>query len=287
MADLRNSAYNLWPPGHYYSPAPDLEQIKKNEQRIFLIPEELPGINLNCTHQKELFEQLVKYYGDMPFKDEKTNGLRYFYKNDFYSYGDAIILACMIRHLKPKRIIEVGSGFSSCVALDINEMFFNNTISCRFIEPFPERFLSLIKKDDLGPDSLIKKNLEDVDLNVFSSLSKGDILFIDGSHVSKVNSDVNYVLFKILPALNPGVFIHFHDIFYPFEYPKEWIYEGKFWNEAYLLRAFLQYNRSFNIEYFATYFYGKFSEKIKTEAPLIANNPGGNLWISKCDNPLA
>lgn len=275
-----NSAYDLWPPGHYYSPIPNLDELKKNENKIFNSEDLLDGIELNDNSQMTLFNDLKNYYPDLPWTDSKSNN-RYYYQNDFYSYGDAIILHSMIRHLKPKKIIEVGSGFSSAVIMDTNEIFFGNSISCTFIEPFPERFLSLIKEKDLNKITLIQKNLEDVDLNIFSSLSDGDILFIDSSHVSKVNSDVNFIIFKLLPFLNPGVHIHFHDIFYPFEYPKEWIYEGKFWNEAYILRAFLQFNNSFEIEYFSTYFHKKFHDLIMKDMPLIAKNTGGSIWIKR------
>ncbi len=280
-ADRNKKAYDLWPVGHYYSPIPDIDEVRKNEEAIFSLPETIPGIDLNAAGQDQLFDSLARYYPDVPFTEEKTDCMRYYYKNDFYSYGDAVILFCIIRHLKPRRIIEVGSGFSSCVILDTNERFFNNSVSCTFIEPYPDRLLSVIKENDLRSTNLLKNKVQDVDINVFNELSRRDILFIDDSHVSKVNSDVNYIIFNVLPNLKPGVFVHFHDIFYPFEYPKEWIYEGKFWNEAYLLKAFLQYNDAFKIEYFSSYFFRKFFEKANHSMPLLSKNPGGNIWISR------
>lgn len=115
----------------------------------------------------------------------------------------------------------------------------------------------------------------------FDILKENDILFVDSTHVSKVGSDVNYLLFEILPRLNKGVYIHFHDIFYPFEYPKEWIYDGKAWNEDYILRAFLQYNDSFKIFFFNTFLESFFREKFTLEMPLCLKNTGGSLWIKK------
>jgi hypothetical protein len=276
-----NPIYNVWPPGHYYSPIPNLEELKKNENKIFNSADPLKGIELNLKNQTALFNEFKEYYPDLPWHDNKNNNKRYYYLNDFYSYGDAIILYSMIRHLKPKNIIEVGSGFSSALIIDTNETFFNNSISCTFIEPYPERFLSLIKEKDLENVTLIQENLEEIDLNIFSKLSAGDILFIDSSHISKVNSDVNFIIFKLLPSLNPGVHIHFHDIFYPFEYPKEWIYKGIFWNEAYILRAFLQFNNTFRIEYFSSYFHKQFHSLIMKDMPLITKNIGGSIWITK------
>ena len=141
---------------------------------------------------------------------------------------------CILRHTRPARVIEVGSGYSSCALLDTNELFFGNSIACTFIEPYPQLLTSLLKDGDDSRITVVAKNLQDVELSVFSELSAGDVLFVDSSHVSKTNSDVNYVFFEILPRLSSGVYIHFHDIFYPFEYPKEWVYQGRAWNEAYL-----------------------------------------------------
>jgi hypothetical protein len=93
---------------------------------------------------------------------------------------------------------------------------------------------------------------------------------------------VNDYLFRILPALRAGVIIHIHDIFYPFEYPPKWIVnENRSWNEAYVVRAFLQYNPAFRIFYFNHYMYRRFSALIKEAMPLILKNPGGGLWLQK------
>ncbi len=207
--------------------------------------------------------------------------MKYFFEGEIrgYGYSDAIFY-CMIRYLQPKKIIEVGSGKSSCVTLDTNELFFDNSISCTFIEPYPKKLLSLLKKGDLDRIELLSQKLQDVSLNRFSDLSSGDILFIDSTHVSKVNSDVNYLFFEILPHLNRGVYIHFHDIFYPFEYPKKWIYSGVAWNEDYMLRAFLQYNNAFSIVFFNTFLAHFYEQKLRDEMPLCLKN-AGSLWIKK------
>src|SRR5262249_51820098 len=161
-----------------------------------------------------------------------------------------ITLYGMIRHLKPQRIVEVGSGFSSAVMLDTSDRFFGGTISCTFIEPHPERLSSLLREGDREKHRVLARPVQDVDLEPFPELAANDILFVDSSHVAKVHSDVNRIFFEILPALAEGVSVQFHDIFYPFEYPKEWVYGGRAWNESYLLRAFLQYNRSFQVQFY-------------------------------------
>lgn len=270
------------PPGHYYSPIPDIETIKKSEKRIFDRSKKgLAGINLNENQQIELLEKLSKYYEELPFKEEQIPELRYRYNNGTYCYSDAIFLYSMIRHLKPAQIIEVGSGFSSALMLDTNELFFYNQIDITFIEPFPVLFKKLIKEDDKQRFRLMETNLQDVDISVFKKLHANDILFIDSTHVAKTGSDVNYIFFEILPSLNPGVYIHFHDIFYPFEYPEEWIYKGFAWNEDYMLRTFLQYNNSFEIVMFNTFMEHFHEEWFAKEMPLCLKNKGGSIWIKK------
>lgn len=199
-----------------------------------------------------------------------------------YSYSDAIRLYGMIRHLKPRAILEAGAGYSSCVMLDTNELFFENRISCAFIEPNPQHFLYLLKKTDLERIEIVPSRLQDISLSRFSALSVNDILFIDSTHVSKIGSDVNYLIFEILPVLQSGVYVHFHDIFYPFEYPKQWVFDlGIVWSEAYLLRSFLQYNSTFRIAFFNTYLEHFYEEIFRNSMPLCLKNRGGSLWLRK------
>ena len=110
--------------------------------------------------------------------------------------------------------------------LDTNDLFFDGKIECTFIEPNPERLLSLLRDNDQRRHRIIKQGIQEVGLECFAELAAGDILFVDSSHVSKVHSDVNWIFFKILPALRAGVTVHFHDVFAGFEYPKEWVFEG-------------------------------------------------------------
>lgn len=270
-----------WPPGHFYSPVPSIEEVRREEARIFAVPNDIPGVKLNLERQLQLFGMLQAYYQEQPFTENKQDGFRYYFGNPNFTYGEAIILHCLLRHIRPRRIIEIGSGYSSCATMDTNEHFLEGSAACTFIEPYPELFLSLLKKGDSDKISLIERNLQDVDISVFSQLEAGDILFVDSTHVSKINSDVNYILFEILPQLRSGVYIHFHDIGYPFEYPKEWVYEGRAWNEAYILRAFLQYNGSFEIEFFNSCFAVFHGAEFAAQMPLCAMNPGTSIWLKK------
>ena len=267
------------PPGHYYSPTISQSELKLKEQEIWKKKDpELLGLDLNVKGQLELLNDLLPFYKDLPFSRTKNEELRYFYENEMYSYSDAIFLYSMIRHFKPKKIIEIGSGFSSAVILDTNTQFFDDNINCTFIEPYPERLKSLLRTSD--NIDLIIQPVQDVELELFESLDDNDILFIDSTHVSKTGSDLNYLFFEVIPRLKKGVKIHFHDIFYPFEYPKDWVLMKKrSWNEAYLLRAFLSYNKDFKILAFNTYLQEFYEDWFKLNMPICLNNTGGSIWI--------
>jgi len=270
------------PPGHFYSPIPDIAEVIKHWKRIFeQFERTIPGLEMNEQEQLELLTGFLPFYATMPFAAKRQNGLRFYHDNPAYQWGDAIFLHCMIRHLRPRRVIEVGSGFSSCVTLDTNELFFAGSIETTFIEPHPELLLSLLKEQDQQHVKIIPGFLQDVDLSVFDALQANDILFIDSTHVSKVDSDVNHILFNILPRLAAGVYIHFHDVFYPFEYPDVWLLEGRAWNEAYILKAFLQFNHSFRVVLMNS-FIGHYHEQfLREHFPLCLNNTGGSLWLRK------
>jgi hypothetical protein len=275
----------LVPPGHFYSTIPNLDDVKARDKELFeSFPKEIPGIDLNESEQLALLDELGKYSAEVPFEDERKPDLRYFFKGDVtgFSYPGALALYAMIRYLAPKKIIEVGCGKSSCVMLDTNEFFLDNKATCTFIDPYPGKLLSLIKKNDLDKHELISKKIQEVELEKFRTLSAGDILFIDSSHISKVGSDVNYIFFEVLPCLNSGVYIHFHDIFYPFEYLREWVYEGRFLNENYMLRTFLQYNSKFKIVLFGDFLQHFYSEQIAQKMPLhMKRKRAGYIWLRK------
>ncbi len=274
--------YGFVPPGHFYSPIPSLSEIKRDEARIFSSPSrDIPGIDLREHEQLELLKVFGSYYVDQPFTAQKNNENRYYFENPAYSYSDAIMLHCMLRHLRPRRLVEIGSGFSSCVTLDTNEKFLGRSTELTFVEPYPDLLLSLVREEDKKQMRVLPHRLQDVDLDLFESLERNDILFIDSTHVTKVNSDVNRIFFEILPRLKPGVHIHVHDIFFPFEYPKEWIYGGRAWNELYMLRAFLQYNSQFRIVLMNTFMQHFHESFFKENMPLCLKNPGGSIWIER------
>jgi predicted O-methyltransferase YrrM len=275
----RNSCF---PPGHFYSTIISVEDVKKRQNDVWSKEniDGIKGVNLNVDEQIELVNQFEQYYSEIPFTENKNSNNRYYFENEFYSYTDAIFLHSMIRHFKPKQIIEIGSGFSSAVMLDTNELFFENSINLTFIEPYTDRLKSLLKVNDYAATTIIENDVQNVGIETFEKLKSGDILFIDSTHVVKTGSDVNYIFFEILPKLKSGVLIHFHDIFYPFEYPRDWVFAGRNWNEDYFLKAFLMYNSDFEIKLFSHYLH-KHRKHIFDNMPLCFRNTGGNLWLMK------
>ena len=120
-----------------------------------------------------------------------------------------------------------------------------------------------------------------MDVEIFSKLEKNDILFIDSSHVSKTGSDVNFELFEIFPILNSGVWVHIHDMFWPFEYPNDWIQQGRSWNELYFIRAYLTGNKQFQVKLFQHYLYERHKAFWEATIGKFVVNPGGGLWLEK------
>lgn len=279
LADFnrRFGKLQFFPSGHFYSPIPDVLEIQEPDY-FSRLPKALDGINLNAKYQIKLFsdfkELLVRFKNDY-----QTNKFERFRLDNYYfEEFDASILYSMMLSEKPKKIIEVGSGFSSALMLDIKKVYQLDDLELTFIEPFPERLESLLEKEDYEQVTIYKDKVQFVDFEIFSSLKEGDILFIDSSHVSKIGSDVNYIFFEILPKLKPGVRIHFHDIFYPFEYPEKWVFEGRFWSEAYLLRAFLQYNQQFQITLWNDYLFSEHKERF---GDTLEGNSGASIWLRK------
>lgn len=280
FSEFRKSA-GFVPPGHFYSALPSLEEVRENESKIFgRSPDEIKGIDLHEEQQLILYEQFVGYYKDMTFPREKSVGYHYYYENPAYSYSDGIHLYCMIRSSQPQRIIEVGCGYSSCMMIDTISKYLEKDVSITFIEPYPDLLESLLN-DSKQNIKIIPERVQDVNISEFDKLQRNDILFIDSTHISKVGSDVNHLIFEVLPALSPGVLVHFHDIFYPFEYPKRWIYAGRSWSEVYLLRAFLQHSDTFRLKYMNTYMQHKYRDRYISDMPLCMKNTGASIWIEK------
>jgi SAM-dependent methyltransferase len=268
------------PPGHYYSPIPSAADIETLVRRTSAL-DDVPGVDLQETEQLSLLDALAAFYPEMPFTDKGSPDFRYRFDNPSYSYADGIFLYSMLRHMKPKRLIEVGSGYTSALTLDTNEHFLDKQLECTLIEPYPDLLLSLLRGNDREQVRIVSSRLQDVDLAIFDTLGAGDVLFIDSTHVAKVGSDVNYLFFEILPRLAVGVFVHIHDVFASFEYPIDWLREGRAWNEQYVLRAFLQFNACFRVRLFGNYMVLRHHDWFQRSMPLCLKNPGGAFWMQR------
>ncbi|WP_168191372.1 class I SAM-dependent methyltransferase [Antarcticibacterium flavum] len=278
----RLSLNSRFPAGHFYSSVVSLDDIRKRQDQIWPsdLPQIIPGIDLRRKEQLELLSELSKFYIDLPFPENKNKEFRYFLNNPYFSYGDGLILYFMIRHYEPKKIIEIGSGFSSALMLDTNECFFGGEIELIFVEPYPEtRLLQLMNKKE-EKVQLIAEEIQGIPLHIFKTFEPGDILFVDSSHIIKTGSDVQFILNKILPILKKGVLIHIHDIHFPFEYPKDWVLDGFGWNEVYYIQAFLMYNEGFKIIMFNDYL-SKVNPEALVSMPLMAKATGSSLWLEK------
>lgn len=240
-------------PNHFYQPIPDTRCLKDN---LWQIKSSLPGINFNKAQQLELLSDFARLYKDEyeQIPKSKTNDPhQYYIDNGSFESVDGEILYCMIRHFKPKRIIEIGSGNSTLLSAHavIKNQVEGHMCNFTAIEPYPNKVLM---NGFPGLNRLIPKRLQDIPLIEFTQLEANDILFIDSSHVLKLGSDVQYEYLEILPRLAPGVLIHIHDIFLPSEYPMNWILQDHhFWNEQYILQAFLIHNVAMKVLWAGSY----------------------------------
>jgi hypothetical protein len=227
-------------PVHYYEPLPDFRSITKEaiDRR-----REYAALDFNWSEQLNLLQSLTKYRAEL---DQLYQSRAFNFANGFFGGFDAAAYYALIRELKPRRVIEVGGGYSTQIAAKaVNQnQSEGNSGTLKVIEPFPEPRLT----DSIAQTDVIAKPVQEVEAEFFSSLGPNDILFIDSSHTVKFGSDVCYLFLEILPTLKPGVWVHIHDIFFPNDYPAEWLLQQRLaLNEQYLVEAFLSHNNSFSI----------------------------------------
>jgi len=218
-------------PIHYYEPIPDFRSITSEqlERR-----REFRSIDCGWDAQLQLLRDLSAFRIEFEAAD---------FKNDYFNGLDAAVFYSLIRHLRPRRVIEIGSGYSTRFAHKaLTRNADGGRLTC--IEPHPEERLNGLRLSV----EVIQKRVEEIDVDFFSCLQANDILFIDSSHTVKFGSDVCYEFLEVLPTLRPGVWVHVHDIFFPHDYPAEWLLKRRLaLNEQYLLEAFLSFNREFQV----------------------------------------
>lgn len=231
-----------WRSTHYYHPTYRNDDLPSD----VTAPRDLAGLDLNETGQLELLAAL-NYQDELAdLTRHHDPDLAYTYDNNQYGAGDADSLYAMLRHLKPRRLFEIGSGNSTRVAAKAlaRNAADDSGYKCRHvcIEPYEMPWL-----EKLGPE-ILRKRVEDVPLSFFDELEAGDVLFIDSSHVIRPFGDVLVEFQSIVPRLRKGVVVHVHDIFTPFDYPEKWLRQDRrLWNEQYLLEVMLTHNMRYKV----------------------------------------
>jgi Methyltransferase domain len=269
------------PPGHFYSPICDPVEAGKHLESIDYDAPELPGIVVDRPAMVAMWHELLPFLTTVPFPEKKGSSNRYFFENPYYSWGDASVLHAMIRHFKPKRLIEIGSGYSSACSLDTIEKYLRGNCEVTFIEPYPALLTELIGAGN-SRVRVLEQPVQTVPANYFDQLADGDILFIDSTHILRTGSDVCFELFEVLPRLARGVIVHFHDMFWPFEYMREWVIDdNRSWNELFAVRAFLTNNDRWSILFFNDYFRTFEYNLISNTYPQFLKNTGGALWLRR------
>jgi Methyltransferase domain len=232
---------------NYYSPIPDLAQLPEN---IWERRSTLGGVELDPEAGIDFIEsQLGSFIAelDIQIADPHEPGV-FFLCNSGFESVDAELLYGMIRSTRPARIIELGSGYTTllinCAARRNAEE--GAPASHVAYDPYPREYV--LGSSVAGPSRLEAISATDVPLEVFEELEAGDVLFVDTTHTVKLASDVNFIVLDVLPRLRPGVLVHFHDVFLPWEYPRVWFEKLRYyWAEQYLLQAFLAFNSDFSI----------------------------------------
>jgi len=250
-------------PVHFYEPIPDTREFRDD---VFTWESELPGVDMNPEGQIALLERFEALYKEEydRFPSAPTGRPDEFhFNNTLFESVDAEVLYCMVREFKPRRIIEIGSGFSTRVAATAIrrnrelDPAYDCELTC--VEPHPRPEI----RDGLGGFCrLIESRAQDLPVDFFTALDQNDILFIDSSHVITLGNDVWYEYLEILPRLSRGVVVHVHDILLPRQYVEHWDRMKMFWNEQYLLQAFLAFNTSFEVIWAGNYMHVRHPDKL-------------------------
>jgi Methyltransferase domain len=259
---------------NFYSPIPDLHAVSPEvwERRA-----ELPGIQFDLEGQLAFLSDLEEYLREFDPPQSDAGPQRYYGANPSYGRGDADLMHAMVRRYRPRRIVELGSGFTTLILAQV--MRDHGGGDLYVYDPYP----GVAGPETRGVTSFEPLAAQDVPLSVFEQLEAGDFLVVDTTHTVKVGGDVNRIVLEILPRLAAGVIVHFHDIFLPYEYPREWPERyGLYWTEQYLLQAFLTLNPAYEVLCALHALLREHPERVHELIPALAN--GGTpatFWIRR------
>ncbi|HEY2325115.1 MAG TPA: class I SAM-dependent methyltransferase [Thermoanaerobaculia bacterium] len=264
-------------PVHFYHPLPDTSQLPDS---IWQRESELVGIDMNDDEQlrllREVFPQFRNEYEAFP-TSPCEDPADFYLGNGLFDGTDALVLYCMLRYLQPRRVVEVGSGYSTRVAAQAALANGSTEIVC--VEPFPDAGL---QAGFPGLTTLVPSRVEDLSFDLFTDLRANDVLFIDSSHVARIGGDVTFLFLEVLPRLQPGVVVQVHDIFLPREYRRDWVVDAlRFWNEQYVLQAFLAFNSAFRVLLANSYLLARYPDALRETFPTSPWWGGGSFWMQR------
>ena len=259
---------------HYHEP---LIRVGGLDATTAARPRRLPGIDLRIDTQLALLDQL-RYGDELLALAEPSGHLAPTYDNLAFGPGDAEVLYSMIRHLRPRSVIEVGSGHSTRFADAAMRQNAADGAGGRHvcIEPYESEWLA-----ELGVE-LIRRPVEELARSEFEKLQGGDILFIDSSHVVRPQGDVLFLVHEVLPSLPSGVFIHIHDVFTPRDYPLDWLARRWLWTEQYVVEALLSDSTRYEVTLAVNHLFHDHRESLNRACPVLerrADKPPSSFWI--------
>jgi len=276
---------HCWPLGHHYSPVPDTVELAREPARSRAWPEEirgLPGVEWRAEEQVAFLRDELGRLPPLDLPRTPTHDpAEYHTANGFFALTDGWVLQAMLRRFRPRRLIEVGGGWSSLLTARVSRECLGGALDFTSVEPYPPECLT----DELhGLTRLLVMPVQEVPLERFLALEAGDVLFIDSSHVIKTGNDVRFLYHEVVPRLAPGVFVHVHDVFLPDDYPEDWVLAGRGWNEQYLLQSFLAFNPAFEV-LAANWWLGRAHHDVVAACiPGYTGAPeerGGSLWMRR------
>ncbi len=270
-------------PVHFYQPLPDARELSSyGWDRVSA----MPGLDLREKGQLELLDRLSRAYkreySRFPLSERPSGG--FFVDNGTFESVDCEVYYSIIRLYKPSRIVEVGGGNSTLLSASAalaNKAETGAAPELTLVEPYPGRAVSA---GIPGLSRLLAEKAESVPLETFTALEGNDILFIDSSHVLKTGGDVQRLYLEVLPRLGNGVLVHIHDIFFPFDYPRNVVLGRKrFWTEQYLVQAFLAFNSGFEVLWSSSFMHHKHPGELEAAFPSYsrASRRPGSLWLRR------
>lgn len=275
FADWERKGFHLTA-NHFYSPIPEASTLP-NE--VWEPRRQSTGIDFNDQVALELltrhFPVFRSEYSRLPRHRADSSRNEFQLDNPAFTGTDALVLYCMLRHFRPARVVEVGCGHSSLLAGQAANRNGSTELIC--VEPHSPPWL---RRGFLGLSELVEKPVQEVPLELFTALRENDVLLIDGSHVAKIGSDVVFVFLEVLPRLAPGVIVHVHDIFLPDDYPRQWVVDlHYFWNEQYLLHAYLLGNDGVEVLFGNSYMERNYPDEMRRTFPDSPWWGGGGFWM--------